>query len=245
MLELGGITQVQEEVRDIWLTRWTRDFVYDLRFSLRSFYRSPAFTVTAVLSLMLGIGATTAIYSLVDQVLLHALPVRAAGAARPDRLEGRSSRATGSAVGISCRIRSAAIWTSRSNFSKASFAAPLTHCQPHDGRRRSTRDGGGRIRQLLFECSASARIRDGVLASEDDGAPNANPVVVLSYDFWKTKLGGASNVVGRKLLVNSHPMTVIGVAAETFRGIDVGEVPSHLDSRLDVESGDTGLQRSI
>src|ERR1041384_8046164 len=80
-LELGGATQVREEVRDIWLTRWLRDFVYDLRFSARSFLRNPSFTATAVLSLALGIGATTAIYSLVDQVILHALPVR-----EPDRL---------------------------------------------------------------------------------------------------------------------------------------------------------------
>src|SRR6187397_2481706 len=80
-LELGGATQVREEVRDIWLTRWLRDFAYDLRFSTRSFLRSPSFTATAVLSLALGIGATTAIYSLVDQVVLHALPVH-----EPDRL---------------------------------------------------------------------------------------------------------------------------------------------------------------
>src|SRR5216684_6569005 len=80
-LELGGAAQVREEVRDIWLTRWLRDFVYDLRFSARSFLRSPSFTATTVLSLTLGIGATTAIYSLVDQVLLHALPVR-----QPERL---------------------------------------------------------------------------------------------------------------------------------------------------------------
>ena len=80
-LELGGLTQVREEVRDVWLTRWLRDFAYDLRFSARSFLRSPSFTATAVLSLALGIGATTAIYSLVDQVLLHALPVR-----QPERL---------------------------------------------------------------------------------------------------------------------------------------------------------------
>jgi hypothetical protein len=74
-LEIGGATQIQEEVRDVWLTRWLRDFVYDLRYSARSFLRSPSFTATAVLSLALGIGATTALYSLVDQVVLHALPV--------------------------------------------------------------------------------------------------------------------------------------------------------------------------
>src|ERR1700731_2786010 len=74
--ELGGLAQVQEEVRDVWLTRWLRDFLYDIRFSARSFRRSPSFTATAVLSLALGIGAASAIYSLVDQVVLHALPVR-------------------------------------------------------------------------------------------------------------------------------------------------------------------------
>lgn len=78
-LELGGVAQVQEEVRDVWMTRWLRDFIYDLRFSLRSFFRNPSFTATAVISLALGIGATTAIYSLVDQVVLHALPVREPG----------------------------------------------------------------------------------------------------------------------------------------------------------------------
>src|SRR5258708_2488941 len=80
-LELGGATQVQEEVRDIWLTRWLRDFVYDLRFSARSFLRGPSFTAAAVLSLALGIGATTALYSLIDQVVLHALPIN-----HPERL---------------------------------------------------------------------------------------------------------------------------------------------------------------
>src|SRR5215472_5456761 len=54
-LELGGVTQLQEEVRDVWLTRWLRDFVYDLRFSARSFRRTPSFTATAVLALALGI----------------------------------------------------------------------------------------------------------------------------------------------------------------------------------------------
>jgi len=63
-----------------------------------------------------------------------------------------------------------------------------------------------------------------VLTRDDDHTPNA--VAVLSYDFWRSQLGGASDVVGRKVLVNRHHLTIIGVAAPTFRGIDVGEVPS-------------------
>ena len=99
-LELGGLTQVREEVRDVWLTRWLRDFVYDLRFSARSFLRSPSFTATAVLSLALGIGATTAIYSLVDQVR----PARASGPRSPNAWFSSIGRAirqpTGSAATI-------------------------------------------------------------------------------------------------------------------------------------------------
>jgi predicted permease len=68
--------------------------------------------------------------------------------------------------------------------------------------------------------------RGRLFTSDDDGTPDASPVVVLSYDFWKTQLASAPNVVGRKVLVNQHPMTVVGVAAPVFRGIDVGEVPS-------------------
>jgi predicted permease len=65
-----------------------------------------------------------------------------------------------------------------------------------------------------------------VLTNDDDHAPNANSVAVLSYDFWQAQFAGASDVVGRSVRVNGHPLTVIGVAARTFHGIDVGEVPA-------------------
>jgi predicted permease len=224
MLELGGVAQIAEEVRDVWLTRWLRDFAYDLRFSLRSFLKSASFTMTAVLSLMLGIGATTAIYSLVDQVLLHALPVR-----QPERLvlidwEGDW---VGSGFGSwnlmpypLCRDLD-----QQRQFFEGVFCRALTTVNLATGGDSSPATAeivSGNYFRVLGVGPALGQ----VLTTDDDHAPNANPVAVLSYDFWQTRLGGASNVVGRKVLVNRHPLTIVGVAAPAFRGIDVGEVPS-------------------
>jgi predicted permease len=224
MLELGGVVQIQEEVRDIWLTRWLRDFAYDLRFSARSFLRTPLFTITAVLSLMLGIGATTAIYSLVDQVLLHALPVR-----QPARLVLIDWRGDQVANGFGSRnLMSYPICRDldrQKQFFEGVFCRALTTVNLSTGgdyHPATAEIVSGNYFPVLGVGPALGR----VLANQDDGTPNANPVAVLSYEFWKTELGGAPNVIGRKVLVNRHPMVIIGVAASTFQGIDVGEVPS-------------------
>lgn len=223
-LELGGVAQIQEEARDVWLTRWLRDFTYDLRFSARSFLRTPSFTITAVLSLMLGIGATTAIYSLVDQVLLHALPVR-----QPERLvlldwEGDQ---VGNGMG-SWNLMSYPICRDldqQKQFFEGVFCRALNDVNLSTGgdyHPATAEIVSGEYFRVLEVGSVLGR----VFGNNDDGTPNANPVAVLSYDFWKSQLGGAPDVIGRKVLVNRHPLTVIGVAASTFKGIDVGEVPS-------------------
>ena len=224
MLELGGVAQIQEEVRDLWLNRWVRDFVRDLRFSARSFRKTPTFTITVVLSLMLGIGATTAIYSLVDQVLLRVLPVH-----EPEKLVLIDWKGDQVAHGFGSRnLMSYPICRDldqQKQFFDGVFCRTLTTV--------NLSTGGDHY-------SASAEIVSGnyfsvlgvgpalgeVFVNDDDHRPGANPVAVISYDFWQTQLGGATDVVGRKVLVNRHPLTVIGVAAATFRGIDVGEVPA-------------------
>ncbi|MBV9760190.1 MAG: ABC transporter permease [Acidobacteriaceae bacterium] len=224
VLELGGIGQVKEEVRDVWLTRWMRDFAYDLRFSLRTFYKNPAFTITAVVSLMLGIGATTAIYSLVNQVLLHALPVR-----QPARLVliDWNGEQAASAFG-SWNLMSYPICRDldqQKQFFDGVFCRALTPVSvttAGEAQPGTAEVVSGNYFQVLGVGAAAGR----VFTREDDGAPDSNPVIVLAYDFWQTRLGGAADAIGRKLLINSHPMTVIGVAAENFRGIDVGDVPS-------------------
>ena len=211
-------------MRDIWLTRWLRDFVYDLRFSARSFLRSPSFTATAVLSLALGIGATTAIYSLVDQVVLHALPVH-----EPERLVlidwkgDQAAERFGSYNLMSypiCRDLQQQERFFDGVLCRAATTVNLSTGGEH--RPAAAEIVSGTYFSVLGVSPALGRL----LTIDDDQTPGASPVVVLSYDFWKTQLASAPDVVGRKVLVNQHPMTVIGVAAPAFRGIDVGEVPS-------------------
>src|SRR5215469_7784316 len=200
MLELGGIVQTQEEVRDIWLRWWLTDFIYDFRFSVRSFLRTPSFTVTAVLSLMLGIGATTAIYSLVDQVLLHSLPVR-----QPERLVliDWSGDWVGNGFG-SWNLMPYPICRDldqQKQFFEGVFCRALTTVDlSTGGDPRPTR--AEIVSGNYFPVLGVGPALGLVLTNDDDDRPN--PVTVVSYDFWQTQLGGASNVVGRKVLVNRH-----------------------------------------
>ena len=240
-----GLVQVREEVRDVWLTRWFRDFLYDLRFSARSFLRSPGFTATTLLSLALGIGATTAIYSLVDQVILHALPVR-----EPERLvlvdwngDDLITYQTGSLNLMPypiCRDLQQQTRFLDGVLCRAEIQVNLT--AGGDPRPVAAEIVSGSYFPVLGVGPALGR----VIEPADDAAPGAGPVVVLSYDFWQAQFGGAADIVGRKVLIGNHPMTVVGVAAAGFRGVDVGAVPAfwiptsmYADANLD--TGDEDL----
>ena len=219
-----GLAQVREEVRDVWLTRWARDSLYDLRYSARSFLSSPGFTATTLLSLALGIGATTAIYSLVDQVILHSLPVR-----EPERLVLVDWKGIQLANGFGsynlmsypiCRDLQQQTRFFEGVFCRAETTVNLSAAG--DPQPVGAEIVSGTYFPVLGVGAALGRVIDDA----DDAAPLAGPVIVLSYDFWQSQFGGAPDVVGRKVLVNQHPMTVIGVAAARFRGIDVGVVPA-------------------
>jgi predicted permease len=223
VLELGGLTQVREQVRDVWLTRWLRDFAYDLRFAVRSFLQNPSFTATVVLSLALGIGSTTAIYSLVDQVVLRALPVY-----EPERLvlvdwKGDQVAETRG----SSNLMSYPICLDLQMQDRFFTGVLCRHLTPvnlsigADPKPATVEIVSGTYFSVLGVGPALGR----VLRADDD-QPGADPVAVLEYAFWRNQLASAPDVVGRKILINQQPVTVVGVAAETFRGIDVGEVPA-------------------
>lgn len=219
-----GLSQVREEVRDVWLTRWLRDFFYDLRYSARSFLRSPGFTAATLLSLALGIGATTAIYSLVDQVILHALPVR-----DPGRLVLVDWKGDWVAGGFgSWNLMSYPLCRDLQQQTRF-FDGVL--CRAAINVNLSAGGDPKPVRAEIVSGSYFGVLGVGpalgrVIEEADAEAAGAGPIVVLSYDFWQSEFGGAADIVGRKLLVNQHPMMVAGVAAAGFRGVDVGAIPA-------------------
>ena len=200
---------------------WLR---YDLRRALRGLLRDRAFTAIALLSIGLGVGANSAIFSLVDQALFRRLPVR-----EPERLVLLSWN--GSFVGHG--------WGSGNLLSHPLFRDLKAENQVFDGvfARHPTSvhvalEGGAEpvnaeiVSGSYFQVLGVRAARGRVLEESDDLQPGAHPVVVASYDYWRNRLGGRDDAVGRKVLVNGSPMTVIGVAAAGFRGVDWGEVPS-------------------
>ena len=169
--------------------------------------------MTALLSLALGIGATTAIYSLADQVILHALPVR-----EPERLvliDWHGEQANVNVFGTYnllsyplCRDLNAQKRFFEGVLCRAARTVALS--TGAESRPAAAEIVSGTYFAVLGVRPALGR----VLTPDDDRVPGASPVVVLSHDFWETRLGSAPDVVGRKVLVNTNPMTVVGVAAQ-------------------------------
>ena len=220
-IEAGGAAQAMEALRDQRGLPWLEDLVRDTGYGIRTLLRRRAFAATAMLSLALGIGANTGIFSLLDQLLLRTLPVH-----QPDRLVAVEWR--GPPV--------ASVQSGDGNLLSYPFCRDLAQeerffdgvlCRSPGMVNISTGGPYERIRAEIVSGSyfrvLGVRPAAGRLLDEsDDVQPGNHPVVVLSHDYWRNSLGSARDVVGRRLLVNNHPMTVIGVAAAGFRGLDVG-----------------------
>jgi putative ABC transport system permease protein len=197
---------------------------HDLGYALRGLLRDRGFTVVAVLSIGLGVGANSAIFSLVDQALFRRLPVR-----EPERLVLLDWN--GSFIGSG--------WGSGNLLPHPMFRDLKAENQVFDGvfARHPTSVhlsvenapepvNAEIVSGTYFGVLGVRPARGRLLDESDDVQPGAHPVVVVSYDYWMNRLGGREDVVGRKVLVNSFPMTVIGVAPRGFRGIDWGEIPT-------------------
>jgi predicted permease len=198
----------------------------DLRFSLRTLRRNPLVTGVAVLSLALGIGANTAIFSLLQQVVLRSLPVQ-----DPERLvtlrsdyspPGDSMSDTGGTTVFSYPLYRDLRDQDRAFsglIARTGTAVRFTWMDATQTARAEIVSGN------FFQVLGARASVGRVLLPEDDGAPGANPVAVLGYTYWTTHLGGDRDILNQTVTVNGYPMVVVGVAAAGFNGLVQGQTP--------------------
>jgi predicted permease len=198
---------------------------HDLRFALRTLARSPLFTAIAVLSLALGIGANTSIFSLLDQVLYRSLRVRDPKSLVvfhvDDHSSGMSSSDNQQSVFSYPMFRDLSAGSAVFSGVVARAGAPVSVSWNGQTERARAEMVSGNLFAVLGVSAAIGR----TFTPEDDGAPGAHPVVILSHDYWVRRFAGEPGVLNAKVAINGHPMIVIGVAPAGFRGVLSGENP--------------------
>jgi putative ABC transport system permease protein len=199
----------------------------DLRFALRQLRKSPGLTMVAMLILALGIGANTAIFSLLDQVLLRSLPVK-----DPDRLVqlksvGSDSGHVSSWGGDDHLYFSYPMY--RDLRDKSSVFEGMLARTPaqvgvqyhNDSKLGMAELISGNYFQVLGLQPAAGRL----ISPSDDEVQERDPVAVLSYEYWVRRFGADRSAINNSILINGHPFTIVGVAPPGFRSVVVGDRP--------------------
>jgi predicted permease len=225
--EFGNVGLVKEVTRAIWGGLWLEQLWQDLRYAFRILRRSPGFTAVAVLSLALGIGANTAVFSVVDALVLARLPV-----SRPNELVlfYESAPDTPSAAPIAVSHQ----WVDSYNDLTDVFSTVTGVCLTErfnvsiDGAIGNSDEGpvavalvSGNYFSTLGLSALIGRTLHTSDDTSDDRVPGGHPVTVISYRYWEGRFARASNVVGRTLSLYGTTYTVIGVAPRGFLGESV------------------------
>jgi predicted permease len=213
-LSAGRVETAIEFERDQRGLPWLDDLSRDLRYAYRTLTRVPAFTAIAVISLALGIGANSAIFTLMDAVLFRTLQVE-----RPDRLYfiGHDD---GPRVELSAnypifeRYRSASAFSGVTLYRGRTFRLKV----PDGTERMAGQYVSGNYHAVVGAPMALGR----GFSSEVDRRAGSSPIAVISYDCWMRRFGGRGDILGATLTLNDRPVTVVGVTARGFHGLNPG-----------------------
>ena len=209
--EFGNCTLVKETTRGMWGWNRLERIGQDLRYAMRGMRRSPGFTAVAVLSLALGIGANTAIFSLIDALMLRWLPVR-----DPQELLQLTMQGPGESLSypiVRLLADQKEIFSGVAGFSGWPF---------HVSRAGTvTKVPGAMVSGGYFETLGLHAVMGRLLAPDDD-QPGAPLVAAISHGYWKRQFGGDPGAIGQTLHINGVPVTVIGITPPGFTGTNVG-----------------------
>src|SRR5215471_18528616 len=191
----------------------------DIRYAVRVLAKNPVFTAVAVLTLALGIGVNTAIFTLLDQILLRLLPVK-----DPQQLALLSMKGMHYGNNWGGNAISYPMYRDFQDhnevfsgmFCRFPFVVSLASgAQPERVQMEL-------VSGTYFDVLGVAPALGRTFTPDDDRVPNGHPLVVLSYDFWRRRFAADPTIIGKTLSVNSFPMTVIGVAQPGFDGVELG-----------------------
>ena len=194
----------------------------DLRYALRTFKKSPFFVAVAMLSLALGIGANTAIFTLVDQLLLRLLPVK-----DPQQLVllwGRGPHYGSNNGNFKISYPMYEDFRDHNLVFSGMFCRWETSLSiSSEG--KTERVDGELVSGTYFPVLGVGAALGRVFTPEDDKTPGGHPIAVISYRYWQSRFGGRPDVIGKKLLVDGYPLTIVGVSQAGFDGTDPGSSP--------------------
>jgi predicted permease len=215
---LGNITRIQEEARDLWRFTLVEDFWRDVVYALRSLRRAPGFTVIAVLTLALGIGANTAIFTMLHRVMLAYLPVE-----KPEQIiEVLGTRGNGppgvafSYAALQDLRRGTQSCSSVLGFSSVTFHA-LIEGSPMERLPAEFVTG-----DYFSELGVKALV-GRTLMPVDDRVGDGTTVAMISHKLWRERFGGTQDTIGKTIVLENVPYTIVGVAQPGFGGVEVGK----------------------
>ena len=237
MRKFGNVTRVVEDTRAVWSFAWFEELLQDVRYGLRMLRKSPGFTAVAVLTLALGIGANTAIFSLIDAVMLRSLPVKKPSqlmvlkwsARKAPRVHGYMSSGDcpsdlrfGEANPSGCSF-SEPMFREIAKAGQFSGVAAFANSGPVSltGHGPATMVSGQLVSGSFFP-TMGVRAAAGRVFDDSDDSATATPVAVLNYGYWQSAFGGAADTIGRTIELNGTAFTIIGVAEQKFTGITPG-----------------------
>ena len=198
---------------------WVETGFRDFKYALRTMRRSPGFAAVAALTLALGIGANTAIFTLLDQVLLRLLPVKNPSELVLLTMRGRHYGNNWGGNAISYPMYRD-FQDHNEVFSGMFCRFPIAAALTLGG--QSERIQAELVSGTYFPVLGVSTVIGRAFTPEDDKVPNGHPLVMLTYAFWKQRFGGDPQIVGKKVLVNNHEMTIIGVTQPGFDGVELG-----------------------